>query len=201
MITPKHISDTTPHVTAAERRAIKGHEPAVLWFTGLSGSGKSTLSNTLEHRLNREFGLHTYLLDGDIIRTGLSKDLGFSPAERSENIRRTGEVTRLFYDAGLIVLTAFISPFRADRQVVRALLPPGGFIEIYVRCPIEICESRDPKGLYRKVRAGEIPQFTGIDSPYEEPENPEIVLDTAATPLDECIEQVIRYLKLNHIMR
>lgn len=173
----------------------------MLWFTGLSGSGKTTLANALEYRLNREFGLHTYLLDGDVIRTGLNKDLDFSPAARSENIRRIGEVTRLFYEAGLIVLTAFISPIRADRDLVRALLPPGGFIEIYMRCPLEVCESRDVKGLYRKARAGLIREFTGIDSPYEAPENPEILLDTSLQALPECVEEVIGYLRRKQVMR
>jgi len=166
-----------------------------LWLTGYSGSGKSTLANAVETRLNREFHLHTFLLDGDLVRTGLNNDLGFSAADRSENIRRIGEVSRLFYEAGIIVLTAFISPFRSDRALARALLPPGGFSEIYVRCPLEICETRDVKGLYRKARQGLIPQFTGIDSPYEEPESPELVVDTAQNNLEECVEQVVRHLR------
>ncbi len=188
-------------ITSADRCRIKGHEPAVLWLTGLSGSGKTTLANAIEYRLNQEFRLHTYFLDGDIIRTGLNKDLGFSAEARSENIRRTGEVARLFYDAGLIVLTAFISPFRADRAVVRSLLPAGGFVEIFVRCPLSVCESRDPKGLYRKARAGLLPDFTGIGSPYEEPENPEITLETSSSSVENCVDRVIRYLHTNHIMK
>ncbi len=191
---------TTNQITSADRRRIKGHDPVVLWLTGLSGSGKTTLANAIEYRLNQAFGLHTYFLDGDIIRTGLNKDLGFSPEARSENIRRIGEVARLFYDAGLVVLTAFISPFRADRAVVRSLLPAGGFVEIYVRCPLAICENRDPKGWYRKARAGQLRDFTGIDSPYEEPENPEITLDTSQNSIEECVNTVIYYLQEKKIM-
>jgi adenylylsulfate kinase len=167
----------------------------VLWLTGFSGSGKSTLANAVEIALNRQHRLHTFLLDGDLIRTGLNRDLGFSDADRSENIRRIGEVAHLFYEAGLVVLTAFISPFRADRALVRGLVEQGGFSEIYVRCPLAVCEARDVKGLYRKARAGLIPQFTGIDSPYEEPEHPELVVDTDRYSLDACVEQVIAYLK------
>ena len=182
-------------ITREDRCRIKGHAPHVLWLTGLSGSGKTTLCHAIERRLNREFGLHTGYLDGDVVRTGLCKDLGFSAADRSENIRRIGEVAKLFYDAGLITLTAFISPFCADRDLVRGLLPPGGFSEIYIRCPLEVCEQRDVKGLYRKDRAGLIPQFTGIDSPYEEPLDPELVLDTAINSLEDCTEAVIQYLR------
>jgi adenylylsulfate kinase len=186
---------STPPVTREDRRRVTGHTAHVLWLTGLSGSGKSTVANAVEARLNREFGLHTFLLDGDLIRTGLNKDLGFSAADRTENIRRIGEVARLFYEAGVIVLTAFISPFRADRDLVRALLPPGSFSEIYVSCPLEVCEGRDVKGLYRKARQGLIPHFTGIDSPYEPPERPELTLDTAAETLDESTARVIAYLQ------
>lgn len=183
------------------RSRLKGHLPAVLWFTGLSGSGKTTLANAVESRLAQEFRAHTYFLDGDIVRTGLSKDLDFSPAGRSENIRRIGEVSRLFYDAGLIVLTAFISPFRSDRAVVRDLIPAGGFVEIFVRCPLEVCEQRDPKGNYRKARAGLIRGYTGIDSPYEEPENPELVLDTSADSIEICTNSVIQYLLRRQIIK
>lgn len=149
----------------------------------------------MDTRLNREFRLHTFLLDGDLIRTGLNKDLGFSAEDRSENIRRIGEVARLFYEAGIIVLTAFISPFRSDRTLARSLIPPGGFSEVYVRCPLEICEARDVKGLYRKARQGQIPDFTGIDSPYEEPESPEFIVNTAHNSLEECADQMIRYMR------
>jgi adenylyl-sulfate kinase len=183
-----------PPVTQADRSRLLGHKPLVLWFTGLSGSGKSTLAAALELRLHARHRALTYLLDGDVVRTGLNKDLDFSPAGRTENIRRIGEVARLFYDAGLIVLTTFISPFRADRAAVRALFPPGGFVEAYVRCPLEVCETRDVKGLYRKARAGLIPAFTGIDSPYEPPAEPEITLDTAARPLSVCVEDLLGYL-------
>lgn len=178
-----------------------GHSAHVLWLTGYSGSGKSTLASAVERRLNQEFKAHTFLLDGDLIRTGLNRDLGFSDEDRSENIRRIGEVARLFFEAGLIVLTAFISPFRSDRDQARALLPPGGFSEIYVRCPLEVCEARDVKGLYRKARQGTIPQFTGIDSPYEEPEAPELIVDTSLYPLEECVEQVVRYLKIINVIK
>lgn len=177
-----------------------GHAPAVLWFTGLSGSGKSTLADAVEQRLCEEFRAHTYLLDGDIIRTGLNKDLDFSDAGRKENIRRIGEVARLFYDAGLLVLTTFISPFRADRDAVRSLLPEGGFVEIYLDCPLAICEQRDVKGLYQKARAGQIPFFTGISSPYEPPLRPELVVNTAADSLDSCTAQVIAYLQAQQIV-
>lgn len=174
---------------------MTGHSAHVLWLTGYSGSGKSTLASAVERRLNQELGAHTFLLDGDLVRTGLNKDLGFSDDDRSENIRRIGEVSRLFYEAGIIVLTAFISPFRSDRDQARALLPPGGFSEIYVRCPLEVCEARDVKGLYRKARQGVIPQFTGIDSPYEEPIAPELIVDTSLNNLGECVEQVVRHLR------
>ena len=177
-----------------DRSQLNGHKPIVLWFTGLSGSGKSTVANALEPRLHFERRAHTYLLDGDILRTGLNSDLDFSDASRKENIRRVAEVTRLFYDAGLIVLTTFISPFRADRDFVRRLLPPEGFVEIYVNAPIEVCEQRDPKGLYQKARKGLIPYFTGIDSPYEPPVNPELVIDTAKLTIPECTSAVLRYL-------
>jgi adenylylsulfate kinase len=180
-------------ITLADRIRTNGHYPAVLWFTGLSGSGKSTLAGLVEQRLHHEQRAHTYLLDGDVLRTGLNKDLDFSPAGRKENIRRSGEVARLFFDAGLIVLTTFISPYRTDRDFARSLLPDGSFIEIYVRCPLEICEQRDPKGLYRRARGGLIPNFTGIDSPYEEPLNPELILDTALSPLADCAQEIISY--------
>ena len=187
----------TPHqhsVTAQQRAAIKPHRPACLWFTGLSGSGKSTIANAVEQRLNQDYRAHTYLLDGDNIRTGLNRNLGFSLEDRAENIRRLSEVARLFVDAGLIVLTAFISPLRADRQRAREIIPAEAFIEVFVDCPLEICEQRDPKGLYRKARRGEMPEFTGISSPYEPPLNPELTLPAGQEPVDACVERVMSYL-------
>lgn len=182
------------HVTHAERCAQKKQRPCVLWFTGLSGAGKSTLANAVEALLFQKQH-HSYLLDGDNIRHGLNKGLGFSDADRVENIRRIGEVAKLMADAGLITLTAFISPFRADRDLVRALFQGDEFIEIYVEAPLEVCEQRDPKGLYKKARAGEIKNFTGIDSRYEEPLRPELSINTARFSLEECAEQVVSYLE------
>ncbi|MFB7641146.1 adenylyl-sulfate kinase [Peribacillus butanolivorans] len=180
-------------LTKELRRKQNGHESTVLWFTGLSGSGKSTIANAVAKELyNRN--IRSYVLDGDNIRHGLNKDLGFSEEDRTENIRRIGEVSKLFVDSGQFVLTAFISPFRADRQIVRDLLEEGEFIEVYIKCPIEECEVRDPKGLYDKARKGIIKDFTGIDSPYEEPELPEIVLESNQYSVEECVEQVINYL-------
>lgn len=187
-------------VTCADRSALKNHQPAVLWFTGLSGSGKSTLANRVEQLLNHELRAHTYLLDGDNVRTGLNSDLGFSDTDRAENIRRIGEVARLFADAGLIVLTAFISPFRADRDQVRARLPENTFLEIFVDCPLDVCEQRDPKGLYRRARSGELAAFTGISSPYEPPLNPEIVVPTAQLDPDTCARRVIAALQQRRIL-
>jgi bifunctional enzyme CysN/CysC len=175
------------------RAAIKGHAPKVIWFTGLSGSGKSTIANALESRLNR-MGRHTMLLDGDNVRHGLNRDLGFTEADRIENIRRIGEVAKLMTDAGLIVITAFISPFKAERNLVRAMLPDAEFIEIFVETPLEICEQRDPKGLYKKARLGQIPNFTGINSPYEPPENPELIVDTTAISVEESVEKIMQFM-------
>ncbi|MGE7906477.1 adenylyl-sulfate kinase [Peribacillus sp. NPDC094092] len=180
-------------LTKELRRKQNGHESTVLWFTGLSGSGKSSIANAVAKELyNRN--IRSYVLDGDNIRHGLNNDLGFSEEDRTENIRRIGEVSKLFVDSGQFVLTAFISPFRADRQIVRDLLEEGEFIEVYIKCPIEECEVRDPKGLYDKARKGIIKDFTGIDSPYEEPEQPEIILDSDQYSIEECVEQVIGYL-------
>ncbi|AGK53346.1 adenylyl-sulfate kinase [Bacillus sp. 1NLA3E] len=175
------------------RRKQNGHQSFVLWFTGLSGSGKSTVANALAQKLF-ELDIRNYVLDGDNVRHGLNKDLGFSDSDRTENIRRIGEVSKLFVDSGQVVLTAFISPFLADRQLVRSLLEDDEFIEIYVKCPIEECENRDPKGLYDKARKGLIPDFTGIHSPYEEPLQPEIVVDTNESSVAECVEQIVNYL-------
>lgn len=183
-------------VSSADRQKLNGHKVAVLWFTGLSASGKSTVANTVDHKLHA-IGKHTYILDGDNIRMGLNKNLGFSAEDRTENIRRIGEVAKLFADAGVIALTAFISPYRADRDAVRALFPNGEFHEIYVNASLETCEKRDPKGLYKKARAGELKNFTGIDpnSPYEAPEKPELVLDANNKGIDQLADDVIAYLK------
>lgn len=181
------------------RAEQKSQKPCILWFTGLSASGKSTTANEVEQKLF-ELGHHTYLLDGDNVRHGLNKDLGFSDADRVENIRRIGEMAKLFADAGLIVLSAFISPFRADRQMVRDLVGAGEFIEIHMSTPLSVCEQRDPKGLYKKARQGEIKNFTGIDSAYEAPESPEIVLNTAECDIEACADTVITYLRQNQII-
>ncbi|MFP6584679.1 MAG: adenylyl-sulfate kinase [Candidatus Hydrogenedentota bacterium] len=182
-------------VDRAKREALVGHKGAVLWFTGLSGSGKSTVANGVELALH-EMGCHTYVLDGDNVRHGLNGDLNFSDEDRQENIRRIGEVSRLFSDAGVLTLTAFISPFRSDRALVRELIGDR-FVEVHVDASVEVCESRDPKGLYKKARAGEIKDFTGISSPYEEPENPEIVVDTGELSLGDSVSTVVNYLKSN----
>lgn len=180
-------------VASADRKKLKGHKGAVVWFTGLSACGKSTIANTVDHLLHEQ-GKHTYLLDGDNIRMGLNKNLGFSAEDRAENIRRIGEVAKLFADAGIITLTAFISPYRVDRDAVRALMGDGGFVEVYVEASLETCEKRDPKGLYKKARAGEIKGFTGIDDPYEAPEKPELVLDSDKKGIDELAGEVVAYL-------
>ncbi|MBT2758946.1 adenylyl-sulfate kinase [Mesobacillus foraminis] len=181
-------------LTKEMRRKQSGHHSFVLWFTGLSGSGKSTVANAVAQELYNN-KIKNYVLDGDNIRHGLNKDLGFSDEDRTENIRRIGEVSKLFVDAGQVVLTAFISPFQADRGLVRDLLEDGEFIEVYVKCPVDECEKRDPKGLYEKARKGLIRDFTGIDSPYEEPSNPELVIETNLSSVEGCVEQVIQFLQ------
>lgn len=186
-------------ITSADRERLLGQKGAVIWYTGLSGSGKSTLANAVQEKLY-ETGHLTYVLDGDNIRHGLNKNLGFSPEDREENIRRIGEVSKLFADSGVIAMTAFISPYRADRDNARALVPEGQFIEIYVKVPLDVAEQRDPKGLYKKARAGEIKQFTGIDAPYEEPLNAELVIDTSEFNLEKSTEKVITYLKEKNII-
>jgi len=183
-------------IDSAAHAELKGQRPKILWFTGLSGSGKSTIANALEKKLHA-IGKHTFLLDGDNVRHGLNKDLGFTDADRIENIRRIGEVAKLMTDAGLIVLTAFISPFRAERDMVRALVPAGDFIEVHVDTPLDIAERRDVKGLYKKARAGELKNFTGIDSPYEPPEAPEIIVNTTELSADEAADAIIAYLDKN----
>ncbi|HEY1027278.1 MAG TPA: adenylyl-sulfate kinase [Pseudomonas sp.] len=185
-------------VDRVQRSSIKRQEPCVIWFTGLSGAGKSTLAEALERSLHAA-GRHTYLLDGDHLRTGLNRDLGFSEQDRQENIRRVGEVAALMVDAGLIVLAAFISPFRADRDVVRQLLP-GRFIEVFVDTPLAICEGRDPKGLYRRARAGLIRNFTGIDSPFEAPQAAELRFDTSNCSVEEVVQQIHGYLRSHHAL-
>ena len=186
-------------VSKLERAEHKNQKPCVLWFTGLSGSGKSTVANALEHELAKR-GQHTFLLDGDNVRHGLNKDLGFSDADRVENIRRIGEVSKLFVDAGLIAVTAFISPFRSDRQLVRDLLSESEFVEIHMDTPLATCEARDPKGMYKKARAGEIKNFTGIDSDYEAPLRAEITLDTSVQLVPQCVKQIIDYLSTHQIL-
>ncbi|KHF41785.1 adenylyl-sulfate kinase [Halalkalibacter okhensis] len=182
-----------------ERQERNGHKSAILWFTGLSGAGKSTLANALEHQLFLE-GKNSYVLDGDNVRHGLNKGLGFSDEDRKENIRRIGEVAKLFVDAGTIVCTAFISPFKEDRDRIRDLVEEGEFIEVYVRCSLETCEERDPKGLYKKARAGEIPEFTGISSPYEEPDAPEIIVESDKQTVEESVNVIVAYLKDKNIL-
>lgn len=193
-----------PHqhsVSLEDRSSVKGHLPLVLWMTGLSGSGKSTLANALEYRLVHAYGAHTYLLDGDNIRTGLNAGLGFSETDRKENIRRVGEVARLLYDAGLIVITAFISPFRSDRDMVRSLLKPDAFWEVFISCPIETCIERDPKGLYKKALDGKLSEFTGVNSPYEAPDAPEIQVDTGQLTVNECVDLIIARLLEHQIIK
>jgi adenylylsulfate kinase len=181
-------------VSKSDRSSLKTQKPCILWFTGLSGSGKSTIANAVEAKLNLT-KKHTYLLDGDNIRTGLNHGLSFSDEDRVENIRRIGEVAKLFVDAGVIVLSAFISPFQEDRDRVRELVEEDEFIEVFIDTPLEVCESRDPKGLYKKARAGEIPDFTGISSPYEAPKNAEITVKTNTKDIETCADEIINYLK------
>ena len=186
-------------VDRAARAEQRGHRSAILWFTGLSGSGKSTLANAVNQALF-ERGLACYVLDGDNIRHGLCKDLGFSDADREENIRRIGEVSKLFLDAGVVVLTAFVSPFKADRDRARALVAAGDFVEIHCAANLAVCEERDTKGLYAKARAGEIKEFTGISSPYEAPEAPELKVDTGSQTLEQSVEQVLAYLSAEGVI-
>ena len=175
------------------REKQNGHRSVILWFTGLSGAGKTTLAYAVEERLH-QMGCRSYVIDGDIMRTGLCRDLDFSIEGRNENIRRVGEVAKVMVDAGIIAVTAFISPLRNQRRGVRALVEPGDFIEVFCRCPLPVCEKRDPKGLYRRARAGQIPDFTGISSPYEDPERPELALDTAKLEVKECVNMIVTLL-------
>ncbi|MDP2566831.1 adenylyl-sulfate kinase [Pseudoalteromonas marina] len=187
-------------VTRAQKQLHKGHKPVLLWYTGLSGSGKSTIANAVESKLF-ELGCHTYLLDGDNVRMGLNKGLTFSDEDRVENIRRISEVAKLFVDAGLMVSTAFISPFKADRAQARTIMANGEFVEVFIDTPLEVCESRDPKGLYKKARAGEIPNFTGISSAFDIPESPELHIKTAEQTIEQSVEQIIGYLSQAGIIK
>ncbi|MCF7988142.1 MAG: adenylyl-sulfate kinase [Methylovulum sp.] len=192
----KKSSNTIWHhatIARADREKLHGHRSVILWFTGLSGSGKSTLAHAVEDYLYN-IGISTFVLDGDNVRHGLCSDLSFSDHDRVENIRRIGELAKLIIEAGIITLTAFISPFKSDRNAARNLVPHGDFLEIYCQCPLETCEQRDVKGLYQKARSGQIPFFTGIDSPYEAPEDPELVVNTHEQSLDESVERVINLL-------
>jgi adenylylsulfate kinase len=193
----ENITRYTGGVSRAERERARGHRGATLWFTGLSGSGKSTIAAQVERSL-LELGCAAYVLDGDNVRYGLSRDLGFSPADRSENNRRIGEVAKLFTDACVLCLCAFISPYREDRAQLRAGMGPGDFIEVYVRASLAVCEARDPKGLYKKARAGQIADMTGVGAPYEEPEAADLVLDTEAGLVDKNVTEVIEFLQRKH---
>jgi adenylylsulfate kinase len=186
-------------ITKPDRERLIQQKGVVIWFTGLSSSGKSTIARAVEERLF-EGGHLSYVLDGDNIRHGLNKNLGFSPEDREENIRRIGEVAKLFADAGLITMTAFISPYRKDRDLNRGLLKEGEFIEVFVKVSLDVAEKRDPKGLYKKARNGEIKEFTGISAPYEEPQNPELILDTDKLTLTQCQDEVVRYLREKEII-
>lgn len=202
-MTEQKATNVTWHthaVSKEERCKLKGHKGAVLWFTGLSACGKSTIANAVDHKLHQR-GIHTFVLDGDNIRLGLNKNLGFSAEDRTENIRRIGEVAKLFASSGSFALTAFISPYRADRDKVREIMPAGEFIEIYVNASLETCEKRDPKGLYKKARAGEIKNFTGISDPYEAPEKPELVLDSDNKSIDQLADEVIAYLEKHGLLK
>lgn len=192
----KKSSNTIWHhatISRADREKLHGHRSVILWFTGLSGSGKSTLAHAVEDYLHN-IGISTFVLDGDNVRHGLCSDLSFSDHDRVENIRRIGELAKLIIEAGIITLTAFISPFKSDRNAARNLVPHGDFLEIYCQCPLETCEKRDVKGLYQKARSGQIPFFTGIDSPYEAPEDPELVVNTHEQSLEESVDRVINLL-------
>jgi adenylylsulfate kinase len=202
-MTEQKATNVTWHahsVSKDERCKLKNHKGAVLWFTGLSACGKSTIANVVDHKLHQK-GIHSFVLDGDNIRMGLNKNLGFSAEDRTENIRRIGEVAKLFASAGNFALTAFISPYRADRDKVREILPAGEFIEIFVDASLETCEKRDPKGLYKKARAGEIKNFTGISDPYEAPEKAELVLDSNNKGIDDLADEVIAYLDKKGLLK
>ncbi len=195
----QNITWSESHITREMGASLMGHKAVTVWFTGLSGAGKSTIAQAMEARLI-DSGIKAFILDGDNVRHGLNANLGFSPDDRTENIRRIGEVCKLFTDAGLVVLSAFISPYRADREKVRQRHPEGGFIEVYVDAPLAVCESRDVKGLYQKARTGEIAEFTGISAPYEAPDHPELCLKTGEQSVAQSVAQVMAYLKGKHII-
>ncbi|MCY0870495.1 MAG: adenylyl-sulfate kinase, partial [Firmicutes bacterium] len=186
----RNLTAVTSSVTKDHRRRRNGHHSCAIWLTGLSGAGKSTIANACEQRLHAA-GLHTYLLDGDNVRLGLNRDLGFSEGDRQENIRRVAEVAKLFVDAGTVVIVAFISPFARDREQARALLQPGEFLEVFIDCPLSVCKTRDPKGLYARAEQGLIKEFTGVSAPYEAPVNPEVHLHTDRMMLDECVDRIV----------
>lgn len=190
----RHVVWHPFEVTRQMRESLNGHKSLAVWFTGLSASGKSTIAHATEKKLY-EMGVRSYTLDGDNIRHGLCSDLGFSKEDREENLRRTAEVIKLFLDAGLVVLSAFVSPLREHREKVRKIIGEEDFIEVYCRCPVEVCEARDPKGMYKKAKRGEIKEFTGVSSPYEEPENPNLILDTHLLSVEEAVEKVIGLIK------
>jgi len=193
MINNENIIWQNQNITKEKRSVLLNQKPCIVWFTGLSGSGKSTIANAVEYELFSK-GRKTYLLDGDNVRHGLNKDLGFSESDRIENIRRIGEVSKLFIDSGLITLVAFISPFKSDRQIARSLVAYDEFIEVFIDTPLELCEQRDPKGLYKKARSGIIKNFTGISSPYEAPQEPQIHIETDKYSIEESVDLIIRYL-------
>lgn len=200
---PKVITNVVwshPGVTRTQRERLNGHKSLVLWFTGLSGAGKSTLAHAVEERLH-EMTCRTFVFDGDNVRHGLCADLGFSEADRAENVRRIGEMTKLFVETGVIALAAFISPFRADRDKLRGQFADGDFVEIYCRCPLEVCEQRDKKGLYAQARAGKIQEFTGISSPYEPPAQPEVVINTDKESLEQSAGKIIDYLRRTNVFQ
>lgn len=184
----------TPKVTRQMREALNGHRSFVLWFTGLPSSGKSTIAHAVEKKLH-DMGIKTYTLDGDNVRHGLCSDLDFSPKDREENLRRIGEMIKLFLDAGVVVLAAFVSPFRKDRERVRNMLSKRDFVEIYCKCPVDVCEMRDPKGMYKKAKKGEIKDYTGVSAPYEEPESPDLILDTNNVGINENLKNVLQFIE------
>lgn len=190
----KNVVWHKPNVTRQMREALNGHKSIALWFTGLPSSGKSTIAHAVEKKLH-EMGVRTYTFDGDNVRHGLCSDLGFSPEDRAENLRRIGEMIKLFLDAGVVVLAAFVSPTKKDRERIRNIVSEKDFIEIYCRCPVEICESRDPKGMYKKARAGEIKNYTGVSAPYEEPEKPSLIIDTHLLTVEESVKKVLDLIK------
>ncbi|NQX66685.1 adenylyl-sulfate kinase [Paenibacillus alba] len=190
----KHLTKHSPSISTEQRTSLNGHKSMVIWFTGLSGSGKSTLAQALERTLFDDKKIRSYVLDGDNLRSGLNQDLGFSAEDRKENIRRTGEMAKILVEAGIVAITSLISPFREERAAARHLFPEGTFIEVYISCSLEVCETRDPKGLYRKARNNELADFTGISSPYEEPLAPELILRTDRLTVEQSVNQIISYL-------